>query len=175
MGNKILNIGYVGFKIALYVTYLAIAFIFLQAINVFMGPLTALPSWLRLEEWVIILSVTDSSSSNSEKILLLFSLSRVLLVSVMISFILKRFLRVIKSVNGKEAFKLLNIENFRRIGFYFFLIFLLDIVKINHTLYDNTVTFSFDPMYILGAITAFILAEVSREGNKLSEDNKLTI
>lgn len=87
----------------------------------------------------------------------------------------KEFLKIIRSVRLIETFKRSNIKSFRSIGKYFLLIFILTSFCV--VIYEQgmfySLSLSFTPLILM--FGAYILAEIFKEGNDLSEENQLTI
>ena len=95
---------------------------------------------------------------------------------------IKEFQNIIQSVKRLDTFRLNNIISFRRIGKYSILYFILTllyfILSFNNTLYFgqggfSQTSISFTPL--LFALISFILAEIFKEGNKLQQENELTV
>lgn len=95
---------------------------------------------------------------------------------------IKEFQNIIQSVKRLDTFRQNNIISFRQIGkysiLYFLLILLYFALSFNNSLYFGQGTFSqtsisFTPL--LFALISFILAEVFKEGNKLQQENELTV
>ncbi|MCK0157393.1 DUF2975 domain-containing protein [Cellulophaga sp. F20128] len=88
---------------------------------------------------------------------------------------LKEFQKVIESVKHLKTFQLNNVNSFRRIGKYAFIIFILS--SFTFITYQHTATsgfqISFTPLILM--LLAFILAEIFKEGNMLRKENDLTI
>lgn len=95
---------------------------------------------------------------------------------------IKEFQNIIKSVKRLDTFRLNNILSFRQIGIYSILYFILTLLyftlTFNNTLYFgqggfSQTSISFTPL--LFALISFILAEIFKEGNKLQQENELTV
>ena len=95
---------------------------------------------------------------------------------------IKEFQNIIQSVKRLDTFRLNNIMSFRQIGKYLILYFILTllyfILSFNNTLYFgqggfSQTSISFTPL--LFALISFILAEIFKEGNKLQQENELTV
>jgi len=87
----------------------------------------------------------------------------------------KECLKVIRSVRLIQTFKKANIKSFRSIGKYFLLIFILtsfSVVYFKQGMFYG-LSLSFTPLILM--FVAYILAEIFKEGNDLSEENQLTI
>ena len=94
----------------------------------------------------------------------------------------KEFQNIIQSVKRLGSFHLNNIISFRRIGKYSILYFILTLfyfgLTFNNSLYFgqggfSQTSISFTPL--LFALISFILAEIFKEGNKLQQENELTV
>lgn len=95
---------------------------------------------------------------------------------------IKEFQNIIQSVKRLDTFRLNNILSFRQIGKYSILYFILTllyfILNFNNTLYFgqggfSQTSISFTPLFF--ALISFILAEIFKEGNKLQQENELTV
>jgi hypothetical protein len=95
---------------------------------------------------------------------------------------IKEFQNIIQSVKRLDTFRLNNILSFRKIGKYLILYFMLTLLyftlSFKNTLYFgqggfSQTSISFTPL--LFALISFILAEIFKEGNKLQQENELTI
>jgi hypothetical protein len=95
---------------------------------------------------------------------------------------IKEFQNIIQSVKRLDTFRLNNILSFRKIGKYLILYFMLTLLFFTLS-FKNSLYFwqggfiqtsiSFTPL--LFALISFILAEIFKEGNKLQQENELTI
>lgn len=94
---------------------------------------------------------------------------------LLIFFILKDFVRIIRSVKQFNTFRLENISTFRRIGRLFVVLHVLTSIKfvVVQDKALSEIDFSFTPLVL--AMAAFMLAEVFREGNRLYEEEQLTV
>ena len=100
---------------------------------------------------------------------------RALIVTGILFLILRTALQVLSSIDSLETFKSDNVKSFRRMGKLFIIWFTIAIPTIR-TINDKlTMTIGFYLTYIVCALICFVLAEIFSEGNKLMEDNKLTI
>lgn len=88
---------------------------------------------------------------------------------------IREFVKVIKSVGAVETFKNSNIQSFRRIGKYQLFFFVLSIVTYVVFKQGNflKVSIAFTPLLL--SLLAFVMAEIFKEGNKLQEENQLTV
>lgn len=94
--------------------------------------------------------------------------------------IIQLSIRIIKSISSLETFRFENVFSFRKMGQLFLIWFAVAIPSIKPlTEFGEaiglTMTASLDFKYALFALVCFVLAEIFKEGNKLMEENKLTI
>jgi hypothetical protein len=160
-----------------YACFIAIASLLVLTAFLLIHNGDSLPNWIQLTETNIIAS-TEANATTNENIQIgqvLFSFTKVILVLIVVILIIRNFIQIIKSVKSQNTFREQNIRNFQQVGLYFLVIFFINIFNIEYANNAATISLAFTPEYLLYAITAYILAEVFKEGNKLSEDNKLTI
>ncbi|MBC7914584.1 MAG: DUF2975 domain-containing protein [Pyrinomonadaceae bacterium] len=85
------------------------------------------------------------------------------------------FVNVITSVRAIETFKNSNIHSFRKIGKYQLLLFVLS--SVTYVMFKQgsffKISIGFTPLILMFA--ALIMAEIFKEGNKLQEENQLTV
>lgn len=88
---------------------------------------------------------------------------------------IKEFQKVIESVKEIKTFQERNVSSFRRIGKYLLISFIL--VSYSSFTFQQGGTSSFYISFelLIIALLAYIMAEIFKEGNKLSEENKLTV
>lgn len=89
--------------------------------------------------------------------------------------VLKTFLVVINSVKLSQSFKRDNTVAFRKMGKFLFIIFLLTSYKIILAERGQFYGFYLNITPLGLSLIAFVIAEIFKEGNKLSEENTLTI
>ncbi|WP_343328261.1 DUF2975 domain-containing protein [Polaribacter staleyi] len=87
----------------------------------------------------------------------------------------KEFQKIMQSVKHLKTFQKNNVNSFRKIGKYIFMIFLLSsYVKVNFQQGGfSSTNINFTPLFLM--LIAFILAEIFKEGNLLQQENDLTI
>lgn len=97
------------------------------------------------------------------------------IILVLIFLSVKEFQLVVESVKKIETFKIGNVRSFMRLGNYFFVLFLLFSVSVFGFEQGqiSIISISFLPLVLM--LLAFVMAEIFKEGNQLSEDNELTI
>lgn len=88
---------------------------------------------------------------------------------------LKEFQKIIESVKHLKTFQQDNVNSFRRIGKYAFIIFIVSSFTFMTYLDATSSGFqiSFTPLILM--LLAFIMAEIFKEGNNLKQENDLTI
>jgi len=97
-------------------------------------------------------------------------------IVIFLSFLcIKEFQKIIESVKEIKTFQNRNIASFRKIGKYLLVIFVL--ISYTSITFEkggfSGVSISFNLLFL--ALLAFIMAEIFKEGNNLSEESKLTI
>ena len=107
--------------------------------------------------------------------LFVFYASKACLMIICYILIIRKSLEVVESIKSLATFRLDNIRSFRIIGNLFVFLFVLNILHLSYQQDSWELTLQFDPSYLLGTLVGYLLAEIFREGNKLMEENKLTI
>ena len=100
---------------------------------------------------------------------------KALIMTGILFLILRQAIRVITSISTFETFRHENSEAFRQMGKLFivwFIIAIPGIRELEETLQISAVIHS---RYIIYALICFVLGEIFSEGNKLMEENNLTI
>lgn len=100
---------------------------------------------------------------------------RSLIIVGIIFMILQTALKIIRSISSLETFRMENIQSFRMMGKYFLLWFLISIPVIKQLSHTMRIGVDLDLKIAVFALVCFVLAEIFSEGNKLMEENKLTI
>ena len=106
---------------------------------------------------------------------LLFTYFQYASMLILIYLSIHQFSAVLKSVKKLKTFQKTNEIAFRRIGYYCLAIFFLSFL----TYWEfgdyskSNISISFNPLAF--ALFAFILSEIFKEGNKLKEENELTV
>lgn len=104
-----------------------------------------------------------------------FMFFKITILLLFVIFSLKEFLKVISLSKDKLTFSERNIKAFQRIGFYCLAYTIVSIptILIGENIYFWSINLNLLSFVIM--ILAFIMADVYKEGNKLYDDNKLTI
>jgi len=124
-------------------------------------------------------AASDSSAmklSTFPLAMFLFMWAKMLAQSILLLFIFKNFLNVVDSVKAYDSFKKQNVRAFERIAFCFLIFWIISIFSVlpsNGAATVVSMRLTFTSLY-LSAI-AFIMAGIFKEGNKLQEENKLTV
>ncbi len=99
-----------------------------------------------------------------------------LFLSILLSyFIMQEVIRLLKSVQESQPFNAANIRSFRRLGYLCLSITVLNSLHFLYTNQTSFVSFSINYTLLIFMLITFILAEIFREGQKLYEQEKLTI
>lgn len=96
-------------------------------------------------------------------------------ISFLFILILREFLKIISSVRKIQSFRFNNIISFRKIGKYFFILFLLisfRIVIVEQGAFYGLYLYV-TPLILM--LIAYIFGEIFKEGNKLFEENQFTV
>ncbi|SDS33523.1 Protein of unknown function [Polaribacter sp. KT25b] len=88
---------------------------------------------------------------------------------------IKEFQKIMKSVKNLNTFQKNNVDSFRKIGKYLFIIFLLSSYFKIRFQQGGMTNFSMNFTPLIFMLIAFILAEIFKEGNLLQKENDLTI
>lgn len=96
-------------------------------------------------------------------------------VCIILLLIVTRFKTIIESIRSLKTFREENVRNFRTIGIYFliWLIWSLPDLSISDGQTGFSLSISFN--YAIWALVCFVLAEIFAEGNRLMQENQLTI
>lgn len=130
-----------------------------------------------------VIKVNDEVSDNSNPFVLsklkssslYFFFLKVSLVILFLFLSLKEFQKIIESVKEIKTFQERNVLSFRRIGKYMLIIFVLMSYS-SFTFQQGKLSglhISFELLIL--SLLSYIMAEVFKEGNNLSEENKLTV
>jgi hypothetical protein len=90
-------------------------------------------------------------------------------------FLFNEALKVIRSIRSLDTFKKQNIASFRRMAMIFLILFVANMFSFYENGEQLAFRFSLPLNYLLAVIGCYILAEIFKEGNKLMEENQLTI
>lgn len=88
---------------------------------------------------------------------------------------ISQFQNILNSVRTRKTFKKANVSAFRRIGIYCIALSIISGVSDWDFGNYHTSTLNIDFNVLIIALSAFIFAEIFKEGNQLMEENKLTV
>ena len=120
-------------------------------------------------------ATSDEQSTRPEGWLMIFAMLKMALTILCSILILSEILKVINSIRSLETFKNKNIIAFRRMGNIFLLLFFVQMFSLIPNGDQLSFRFSVPLFYLLAVMGCYILAEIFKEGNKLMEENQLTI
>ncbi|MFQ3215406.1 MAG: hypothetical protein ACJAT1_000134 [Marivirga sp.] len=178
MNNKILRIGKMAFSLTQYFIYIIMALSLVIGLYLLIKQGENMPSWLNLSTKEINLINNNNTQqmavpSVSKVNFYLLKTEAFLLLTVLI---VNQIIQIINSVSKRDVFGQANVASLRKIGTLFLLLFIVNIF--NTEIADSefsTIKFHFNPVYLLGSILSYMLAEIFLEGHKIYEENKLTI
>lgn len=176
--NTLLSIAQVIIKFTRIMIVISFALLLISAIGTLINP-----EWsnsLGVDNITLKFSGDGNSSLGSllqaSSFAFFYNVLNVLMQLTLVFLLLSQLLKVINSISSLKTFIGQNVSSFKRIGYMLVILFFLRMFGFNVT--DSgvsTVNFSFDLAPLVGALIAFILMEIFKEGNKLREDSQLTI
>lgn len=104
-----------------------------------------------------------------------FTLLQLVASLVLSYFIAQQVIRILKSVQEFQPFNAGNITSFQRIGYLCLSIAVVNSFRFLIAKQTLSITFSVDYIMLIFMLITFILAEIFSEGQKLYEQDKLTI
>ena len=106
---------------------------------------------------------------------LVFMLGKATVTLVILSMMIRLVINVLKSLRSFDTFKSENVRTLRKMGNLFILWFLVAIPGVTYIDESLVISVSVLPSILLGTLICYLLSEIFKEGNRLMEDNKLTI
>jgi len=98
------------------------------------------------------------------------------LIFIVLSFLITQaFQRILVSIHSIETFHQNNVKQFKIIAQYGLIAFFFSFFNFSYIQGEFDINFHLATAPLLLTISSYVLAEVFREGNKLSEDQKLMI
>jgi len=98
------------------------------------------------------------------------------LLSIILSlFMVREVIKVLKSVQDRQTFTINNVKSFRRLGYLCLAMLALNDINYLSTNQDSSLSFSLNFTMVAFMLAAFIMAEIFKEGQYLSEQDQLTI
>lgn len=107
--------------------------------------------------------------------LMLFAMLKIAATILCSILIINEILKVIRSIRSLETFKEKNILAFRRMGNIFLAFFFIQMFSLTPNGDQYSFSVSLPLFYLFAVMGCYILAEIFKEGNKLMEENQLTI
>ncbi len=104
-----------------------------------------------------------------------FTFLQICVTLVLSFFIAREVIRILKSVHESQPFNAGNITSFQRIGYLCLSLTALNSLRFLITNQTSFKSFSINYTLFIFMLITFILAEIFREGQKLYEQDKLTI
>lgn len=105
----------------------------------------------------------------------LFHTLKYSVVLLLLYFIFGRGLRVIAAMDHFETFRRENVQHFKMVGALFLWLALLDTIDFFWVGGKFWFNFELPVTNLVAALVAFLLAEIFREGNRLMEEQELTV
>ncbi|GEM_PF-4111107 len=105
----------------------------------------------------------------------LFTFFKLALIILCTILIISEILKVIQSIRSLDTFKQKNILAFRRMAQIFLGLFFIHMFSLVQTEGQVSFTFGLPLEYLIAMIGCYVLSEIFKEGNKLMEENQLTI
>jgi hypothetical protein len=182
--NTILQISAVTLKVLRVFTLIGMAASLAALVLHFTNP-QLLAGWQQTEnrgnlEFSYEISVTGENgetitSPQNNTASVLFNFIKAEAVLLLLALVFSRALRVLQSLKSWETFNEKNVEHFRRVGLYFLLIAPLMTFSYSNFSGTSSVSFNFPFSWLCAALSAFVLAEIFKEGQHLAEEQKLTV
>lgn len=118
-------------------------------------------------------SLNEALKQNLILISALFFFS--LVKGIVVFLIFSELIKVVQSIKSLQTFTANNIRAFKNIGIYLLIIFVLNIFALSpgEEAYRFSLSIKFYPL--IGSLFAFVMAEIFKEGNRLREENELTV
>jgi hypothetical protein len=179
MDNTLLRTASIVGKLCLYLLYTMLILAVLGLGYVVLGGDLSVFSMVTFTDSGFMLSTghaaQDASPVTVPKGLLLFYGLKACLMMVGYLLVVRESLLVVDSIQSLETFRQRNITSFRKIGQLFIALFLVNLFHFGMDDGAWELTIQFEPIYLLGTLIGYVLAEIFREGNNLMEEQKLTI
>ncbi|WP_425392490.1 hypothetical protein [Ekhidna sp.] len=106
---------------------------------------------------------------------LTFSFAKNLIQILITLLLLSRAIKIIESIKHLKAFVSENILHFKKMGAFFIMLFLVDLISLLPANSGTMVHLEAKLLYPICALVCFLLSEIFTEGNRLYEENELTV
>ncbi|WP_375436567.1 DUF2975 domain-containing protein [uncultured Hymenobacter sp.] len=103
------------------------------------------------------------------------SFLQVVLSIILSGLMIREIIKILKSVREERIFTASNVNSFRLLGWLCLAMSALNSIRIMATAQNSTVSFNPGFSLLLFMVAAFIMAEIFKEGYRLSEQDRLTI
>lgn len=176
MDNSPLRISLLITQIFRILIYIAMAFLLVELGAVIFS--RSSPDWTVLNLPGLKFGYSDkyqSTLADTSQSIRIFQLMKEIIKLFLITSVVQLVIKVLQSLKSLETFKNENVKAFRKMGYLFIIIFITSIPSLQMVNGTQQVTISLAPGILLGTLICYLLAEIFREGNRLMEDNKLTI
>lgn len=105
-----------------------------------------------------------------------FTYLQLLAIMAFVFLIFREFGRIVNSVSALQTFRNENVEAFRKIGKYLLAVFVISGFQfISAEPASAHISMSFDTTPLILMLVAYVLAEIFKEGNRLYEEEQLTV
>ena len=178
MNNTILKITKTILQACTYLCFLGIAVFLVTGIYYLFISDAGESNLIHLTEAGLVLSSDEVPSvipvAHKTYIIIAFHVKAILLFTVF-AFLFKEGTKVINSIDSLDTFRTENVRSFQRIGQLFIALFLIHLLGLGYGGEQFRFTMRFEFVYLFCALFSYVLAEIFKEGNRLMEENKLTI
>ncbi len=106
---------------------------------------------------------------------LFFNCIKFSIIILLLFLCITELLKIIYSLKHIQTFRQRNVLSFRKIGKYLLIVFVFSIFNFWDFTNGGFFKFTIELTFPILSLTAFILAEIFKEGNKLQEENQLTV
>lgn len=130
---------------------------------------------MKMENHWLLVEFSQAEDFFSSTFNTVFFSVRSMLISLLLLLALQSLVRIIQSIRSLSAFREDSIRHFKRIAGLMLTSFIIS--SFGMSFVDASLSLKFSPelQYLLFALVSMVLAEVFKEGNRLWEDNQLTI
>ncbi|MEX0968453.1 MAG: DUF2975 domain-containing protein [Bacteroidia bacterium] len=104
-----------------------------------------------------------------------FNSLKLAIILLVLLYIFQRALRIIRSMKSLQTFRDNNVRQFQKIGSAFLVLALFNTFYFMEVSGHAVINFMVPFNSLLAALLGFLLAEIFKEGNRLMEENQLTV
>lgn len=121
-------------------------------------------------------TINDYPLEKLSAVTLVFNLTQYSAFFILLILIFTKVLQVIGSLKNWKTFSQNNVHHFRKIGSFLLIIAALTSVGFMHSQSGQiNLSFYLPISWLAAALSAFLLAEIFKEGQQLAEEQKLTV